>query len=264
MSSSNLPVRTDYHPTRRSRNPLWAVYEYWAMAIGLGLFALLCMGSVPIFAALYFLLPKERQRPVVRRLISRAFRIYLLVLRGICSTRCDSGQLAALKDDGPLIVVANHPSLLDVVILIAQLPNATCIMKSAVLRNPLFIVAARMAGYISNGNAQEMFARSRDELAAGSHFIFFPEGGRSRQFPISSFSSACILLAKLTKTPLQTVVLEYSSPYLGKHWGLFSRPALPLRIRARLGERLSPGDLHADARGNLESYFRTNVRLDWP
>lgn len=233
------------------------------MASGLGLFAVLCVGAVPVLAGLHLLLPPTRRRFVIRRLISGGFRAYLVALRWLCGTRCDAGELAALRSEGPLIVIANHPSLLDAVVLIAQLPNATCIMKSAVLRNPLYSITSRLAGYISNGDTRQMLERSRSELAQGAQFIFFPEGGRTRQFPISAFSSSCVLLVKLTQTPLQTVLLDYSSPYLGKQWGLFSRPALPLRIRARIGRRFSPAELRSDARRTLEAYFRSQVRLDW-
>jgi 1-acyl-sn-glycerol-3-phosphate acyltransferase len=97
----------------------------------------------------------------------------------------------------------------------------------------------------------------------GSHFVIFPEGGRSRAFPVSPFASTCILLSRLTKVPIQTVLLDYSSPYLGKHWGLLCRPALPLRIRARMGKRIVSADLRSGSRGELESYFRSEVRLDW-
>ena len=263
MNLSDSPAHSVHPPVKRSRNPLWAVFEIWAMAWGLGLFVLVCIGTLPVLITLHLLLPRDGQTPVVRGLISRVFRVYLFVLRWVCCTRCDTSELDTLKHEGPLIVVANHPSLLDVVVLTAQLPNATCIVKAAVLRNPLYIIASRMAGYISNHNAQDMLARSRAELAAGSHFIFFPEGGRSRQFPISSFSGTCILLARLTKTPIQTVLLDYSSPYLGKNWGLLSRPALPLRIHARLGKRFLPADMGPETRNSLESYYRAQLRLGW-
>jgi len=247
----------------RSRNPLWIIYEFWVMAVGLGVFALMCLASIPVFGILYFLLPKSRHKPVVRGSISCAFRVYLFMLHWVCSIRCDGRELDALRGSGPLIVIANHPSLLDVVILLSRLPNGTCIMKAAVLRNPLYGVAVRMAGYVSNASAQDVLMGSRAELAQGSHFIIFPEGGRSREFPVSSFSSSCILLSRLAKAPIQTVLLDYSSPYLGKHWGLFRRPALPLRVRVRVGQRIASADLGPDSRSELERYFRSEVRLDW-
>jgi len=250
-------------PVKRSRNPLWVLFEFWVMAAGLGAFALLCVGSIPVFGVMVLVLPGDRLKPAVRGAISGAFRLYLRMLSGLCAVRADTRELHGLRVDGPLIVIANHPSLLDVVVLLSALPRGTCIIKASLLRNPLYRVAARAAGYISNASAEAMFARSRHELMQGSQFVIFPEGGRSREFPVSSFSSTCILLARATGTPIQTVLLDYSSPYLGKHWGLLSRPALPLLIRARMGRRIECSELRPSSRGELESYFRSQVRLDW-
>ena len=250
-------------PAKRSRNPLWIAYEFWVMVVGLGVFALLCFGSIPVFGILYFLVPRDRHKRTVRSAISVAFRMYLLLLRWVCAIRCDTLELRQLRRDGPLIVIANHPSLLDVVILLSQLPNGTCIMKASVMQNPLYGLAVRMAGYVSNASAEEMFETSRAELMQGSHFIIFPEGGRSRDFPISSFSSTCILLSRATRAPIQAVLLDYSTPYLGKRWGLLCRPALPLRVRARIGRRFACDDLRPGLRSEMESYFRSEVRTDW-
>jgi 1-acyl-sn-glycerol-3-phosphate acyltransferase len=246
---------------KRSFNPFWISYEIWVMAVGLGVFALICLGSIPVFGVLYLLLPKTFHKRAARSSISCAFRIYLFMLRWVCCIRCDARELDALRKDGPVIVIANHPSLLDVVILLSRLPNATCIFKAALRQNPLYGIGARMAGYVSNASALDMFLGSRAELSQGSQFIIFPEGGRSRQFPISAFSNSCVLLSKMTKAPIQTILLDYSSPYLGKQWGLFRRPALPLLIQARLGKRIEPADLRPESRSELESYFRSELRV---
>lgn len=246
----------------RSRNPLWSAYEALVMVVGLGSFALLCIGAIPLFALYRLGLPRRSHRRAVRVTISRGFRGYLRMLGALCAIHSDTRELETLRSAGPLIIIANHPSLLDAVVLISRLPNATCIMKSGLLANPLYGFAARMAGYVSNADAERMLAHSRNELALGSSFVFFPEGGRSREFPVSRFSGACVLLSRLTKTPIQTVFLDFSSPYLGKRWGLFTPPVLPLRIRARLGRRFAPEEMHPAARGELERYFQAEVRLD--
>jgi len=248
-------------PLKRFRNPFWVLYEAWVMGVGLGVFALICLGSIPVFGVLYILLPKAFHKRAARSSISCAFRIYLFMLRWVCCIRCDARELDALRNDGPLIVIANHPSLLDAVILLSRLPNGTCIFKGGLRQNPLYGIGARMAGYVSNASALDMFLGSRAELSQGSQFIIFPEGGRSRQFPISSFSSSCILLSRMTKAPIQTILLDYSSPYLGKHWGLFRRPALPLLVQARVGKRIAPADLRPESCSELESYFRSEVRF---
>lgn len=240
---------------------LWRGYEMLAMVVGLGLLALGCLHSIPLFALLYLVLPRRWHRPVSRRLIHWGFRLYLAALRILCQVRLDLRELEPLRHErAPLIVIANHPSLLDAVLLLSVLPNASCVLKAALLHNPLFGVGARMAGYVSNEDPREMIRDSARTLQDGAQFILFPEGTRTTDFPLNPLSSACILLSKQSRVPLQAVLLEFSTPYLGKHWGLLRPPALPLTIRARLGRRFEPPEYTATARAELEAYFRQELK----
>ena len=55
----------------------------------------------------------------------------------------------ALKQPG-VLVVANHPTLLDAVLLMAVMPNATFIVKAAMAHNPITCWIVSLAGYIPN------------------------------------------------------------------------------------------------------------------
>ena len=48
----------------------------------------------------------------------------------------------------PCIVVANHPCLLDFIVILKDLPNAVCLYKSGTLDNPVLSSFVRVAGYI--------------------------------------------------------------------------------------------------------------------
>ncbi|MCZ8251446.1 MAG: lysophospholipid acyltransferase family protein [Hylemonella sp.] len=235
---------------------LWRGYEMLAMVLGLGLLALGCVLSLPLFLLLLGL-PSPLQRRVARHIIRTGFSLYLRLLQRLCQVRLDLQELEALRHiRQPLIVVANHPSLLDAVLLLSVLPNASCVLKAGLLHNPLFGMGARMAGYVSNEDARQMILDSTRSLQEGAQFILFPEGTRTTDFPLNPLSSACVLLSKQSRVPLQTVILEFSTPYLGKHWGLLRPPELPLSIRARLGRRFEPPEYTATALAELEACFR--------
>lgn len=230
------------------------------MIFGLSLLAIICLGSIPLFLLLYIVLPRRWHRTVSRRLISFGFTAYLKALHVFGMMRFDLSALAPLRQERSLILIANHPSLLDAVMLLAAFPNGSCVMKASLLRNPLYGVGARMAGYVSNEETKKMIEDSCAEVQQGAQFIIFPEGGRSRALPISPLSSACLLLSRKSQAPVQTIIFEFSTPYLGKHWGLFTPPVLPLRIRARLGRRIEPAQAAAPgALAELESHFRAEL-----
>jgi 1-acyl-sn-glycerol-3-phosphate acyltransferase len=241
---------------RRSSNIFWRLFEVYSMTLGLSLFALVCLHGIPLFLLIYVLFPRRLHRPVSRRLIRFGCNLYLFLLHWLCDIHADRKELAPLDRQEALIVIANHPSLIDAVILLSCLPNACCIFKASLINNPLLGFAARMAGYVSNAEPRSMIEGAGRELQGQAHFILFPEGGRSRSLPLSPMSSACILLSKQAQVPIQTVILEFSSPYLGKDWGLFNPPLLPLHFKARLGQRFDPPQLTGPALTEIEQYFQ--------
>lgn len=230
-------------------------YEYLAMVVGLGTLAVLCLIWLPGALVLDFLLPRRLGQTVGRATISWGFRLYLRILTVFCACRFDLTEIDRLRDQGPLIVAANHPSLLDAVLIVSRLPNAVCVMKAALMDNLLFGAAARLARYIRNDAALEMILGGRDELEQGAHLVIFPEGSRTRDFPFDASSPSVGLIASRSKVDIQTLLIEFSSPYLGKAWPLFHRPELPLTCRVRLGRRFAPPTNIQAFTTELDAYF---------
>lgn len=242
-----------------SRGLLWHVYEYLAMGLGLGSLALICLVWMPLALALGYLLPERRGKTLGRRMIAIGFRFYLTILQRSCACRFDLSALEQLRDRGPLILAANHPSLLDAVLILSHLPSAVCVMKASLMDNLLFGAAARLARYIRNNAPLEMILRSREALEEGGQLLIFPEGTRTGNFPLEPCSPTLGLIANRAGVAVQTLLIEFSTPYLGKAWPLFRRPELPLICRVRLGRVFPPPqDVQAFTR-ELESYFRTEL-----
>ena len=244
----------------RPSSVLWTAYEHLAMVIGLSSLGLLCLGWLPFAMVLHPVLPRPLGQRVGRRVIAFGFRFYLGLLTRLCACRFDLSELDRLRDAGPMIVAANHPSLLDAVLIVSRLPNAICVMKASLMDNPLLGSAARLAGYVRNNGALPMIIGSRDALADGAQLVMFPEGSRTLHFPLDPFTPSLGLIARRSGAPVQAVFLEFSSPYLGKRWPLFQRPRLPLHCRARLGQRFDAPADHPRFTTELEAYFRREAQ----
>ncbi len=242
--------------SRRTVPVWWGAYEYLAMAMGLGSLAALCLVWMPLSLGLRLVLPVRVGRSLGRRAIATGFRAYLWLLERLCACRFDLAALDALRHEHPLIVAANHPSLLDAVMIVSRLPEAVCVMKASLMDNLLFGAAARLACYIRNDAPLKMILDARENLARSAQLVIFPEGSRTRHFPVDACLPSVGLISARAGVPVQIVLIECSTPYLGKAWPLFRRPELPLSFRLRLGPRLHPpGDLKAFAR-ELEASFR--------
>lgn len=243
-----------HHPS-----PLWRAYEAVAMVLGLGMLGLLCLAWLPFAMILHPLLPRRWGRPLGRRVIMASFRFYLRFLEIFCACRFDLGELDALRREGPMVLVANHPSLLDAVMIISRFPNVACIMKAALMDNLLLGAAARLARYIPSDVPLRIVLRARDELRAGAPVLIFPEGTRTERFPVDACTPGAGLIAARAGVPVQALLIEFSSPYLGKAWPLWRRPELPLSFRIRIGRRFDPPADVAAFGQDLEAYFRTDL-----
>ena len=77
------------------------------------------------------------------------------------------------------IIIANHPSLLDVVLLFSIIPNADCIVKGALGKNR-FVSGIVNSIYILNSESfDQQMAEVKRTTDQGNNLIIFPEGTRS-------------------------------------------------------------------------------------
>lgn len=79
-----------------------------------------------------------------------------------------------------LLILANHPTLIDVVFLISLVRNADCVVKSTLAQHPCTRGAVRATGYICNNSGSELLQACIDSVAAAGNLIIFPEGTRTR------------------------------------------------------------------------------------
>ncbi len=232
--------------------PLAALLLY-LLLIGLGIASLIWNLIAMLIDP--FLAP-GRGRDIGRRGIAGGYRGFWAVCSAFRMMRIDATSLDALRDEPGLIVVANHPTMLDALLLIAHLPRSACIMKASLMKNVFLGAGARLARYIRNDSARTMVRLAVDDLRAGGQLVIFPEGTRTTRSPVNPFRAGVTLIAKRAQAPIQTVFIETDSPYLGKGWPIWRVPPLPIRFRLRLGERFVPAEDSDAMLATLEQYFR--------
>jgi len=142
------------------------------------------------------------------------------------------------------------------VLIVSRLPNAVCVMKASLMDNPLFGSAARLARYIRNRVPADVVLGSLEELRHGGQLVIFPEGTRTTDFPVGPSQPGVGLIASRAGLPVQTVLIRFSTPYLGKAWPLWRPPRLPLTCRVELGRRFDPPSDTNAFRRELDAYFQ--------
>ncbi len=233
----------------------WLVLQQMLLLLGLG--SLLWCG---VALLLYPLLPQAAGRHIGRVTIAAGYRAFWGLARGAGMMRLHSQSLDALRDEPGLIVVANHPSMLDAMMLVARLPRSACIMKASLMRNPFLAPGARLARYIRNDSPRGVVTLAVQDLQQGGQLVLFPEGTRTTTRPVNPFRGGVSLIAKRAGAPIQTVFIDAHSPYLCNGWPLWRLPPLPIEFTVRLGRRFAPSEDVAAQLRELEAYFAAGVR----
>ena len=234
-------------------------YGYLVIYSGLLVFGLMCLIWSGAAALLGHLLPRALGRVVGRWVTSYGFRCYLWLLALTGAFRFDLRALDALRDAGPLIIAPNHPSLLDAVMVLSRLPDVACVMKADLIDNPIYGASVRLSHYIRNDGFIGAATQAIENLKSGSQLLLFPEGTRTTRRPINRLKGGAALASKRSGVPIQTVLIETTSPFLSKGWPLHRIPPLPVRYRLRLGRRFMPRDNLRETMGDMEAYLESEL-----
>lgn len=150
------------------------------------------------------------------------FRFFCHLMRGLRLIDVDRRCLNATPPDGPYVLVANHPTLIDVVALLASYDRICCVVKPSHMRGWIVGPLLRGAAYIEGagargpGGASDVIEASLDRIAKGYAVLIFPEGTRSPLDAMHKFQRSAFEVAARADVPLVPVHVHCSPPTLGK------------------------------------------------
>lgn len=192
-----------------------------------GLFGLILS---PFIGPLVFLCihPREKAEKKLRSLISFFFKLLLKTAIFLRIIELNIDNLKKIEEARGLVICANHPTILDAVILMAYMPNADCIVKGSYWKNPITRgIVSRL--YIPNNlDAKQMQRACQKSMKKGNNLLIFPEGTRTPphiETPETIKRSASHI-ALLTNSPILPIHIQATKPSsIGKGDPFFSSPA---------------------------------------
>ncbi len=232
-----------------------------ALLLGMGVVSVLWNLAAVL---LHAVLPDDRARWLGRAAISGIYRGFWALCRATGMLKLDDTAVDPLRDEPGLIIVSNHPCVLDALFIVSRLPRAACLMKASLMRNPLLGPGAKLARYIRNDTAVGTIRSCVRDLKSGGQLVLFPEGTRTTQHPINPFRPGVTAIAKLARAPIQVVFIDTDTAYLGKGWPIWRAPPFPVRFTLRLGPRIEHDEsADADAQlARLERLIADGVRTN--
>lgn len=182
---------------------------------------------------------RARRRRIARRSISASFRLFLATAKalGVLDYRIEGSEI--LRQESGCLVVANHPTLIDYVLLASVMPEADCLVKGALLKNPFFSGVIRAADYLINSQADALLPACRQRLAQGDTILIFPEGTRTRPGEPIRLQRGAANIAVRCGSDLRVAVIHCSEHLLDKQSKWYNVPPAKPLFTVQVRERVS-------------------------
>lgn len=191
--------------------PLYA-YGLIAKLVGALLFAVIALVTALVLLIFRLL---RRKWPVFERLsrmlVAFSCRLFVFLLRLICFMKLkisgeDKKKLRGLRS---AIVVANHPSVLDLPLLLSLVPNASLVLPPG----RRFLTGLLKGVYPAASSWQDLLGGCRAARAQGGSIIIFPERRLTPRTGTNPYRRTAARLARECACDIQPVYIGGSDKY---------------------------------------------------
>ena len=214
-------------------------------AISLAYWTLIAV-TCPVFfvgALIVFALtaPFDRRR-VALHLYSSAWASFYVRVNPLWTVRVEGRE--RLPRHGAAVLVANHASLIDILVLFGLFRPYKWVSKASNFRLPFIGWNMRLNDYVplKRGDRESVLAmleHCERHLEAGSPILMFPEGTRSADGALKAFKDGAFDIAVAHGVPVIPIAVHGTAAALPKH-GLVLEQHVDARIEVL--EPIPPGD----------------------
>ena len=180
-----------------------------------------------------------------RRVIRVFYRLFvgLAARTHLFRVTMDETTRMALRDCRGKVVVANHVSLIDIVILLAFLPDSTVLAKAATLRNPFLGMVVRRGFIPAGDNPEATVALAASSLVEGTNVVVFPEGTRTPPgTQVRRFHRGAARFALAAGAPVAVLRIAYDHVLLAKGQPWWDVGSHEVTVRLAFSGTLVPQD----------------------
>ena len=160
-----------------------------------------------------------------------------------------------------LLIVANHPTLIDGLFLLSVFRNSTCIVKQQIFTHRVTRFVVDFIGYLSNNDPVEVITQSIAILREGGNLILFPEGTRSTIGKPLDFSRGAATIAIRSHATVVPIAIQCSPPTLHKSSPWYAVPHTRVRFEVNILGTIDVTDFVESAKTERSASVALNNHL---
>lgn len=179
--------------------------------------------SVLVYPLLLILTRQPKRAKYGQLTIHYAFRCFTWYMTALRIFTLEIKHRERLDQQG-MFIIANHPTLIDVVLLLSLLKQSDCVVKSKLFKNVITKGPLLGAGYIENNSPDQLLDSCVAVLKADRNLLIFPEGTRTKNLQQLKFKRGASLIALKSKAPITPITIKCTPRVLAKGQKWFKIP----------------------------------------
>jgi 1-acyl-sn-glycerol-3-phosphate acyltransferase len=164
--------------------------------------------------------------------------IYFVQLSGLA--KVNAKEIYKLREMKGCLIVSNHPTLIDYVIIVSKLRHCNTVVKEDIFKNFFFKRVVNAANYIPNTQSLETFESIKNSIQKGDNILIFPEGSRSVPGKPLTLRRGAANIALRASVPIQMIYIKTSESLLTKGNPWYKIPKKRAIYYLKNGERIEP------------------------
>ena len=175
-----------------------------------------------------------------RRFVGRIWYYFIRYLSFVGVLQVTYKGFEKLGRPGQLIL-PNHPSLLDVVLILGKVPTLNCIVKKDLLNNPTMRNQILACGFLPNTESVELLEQS-DEVLKEQALLLFAEGTRTGWDGVVNLNRGAVSIGLRSAKVITPVVIRMLPLNLKKGQPWYQIPRTRIQYELIVGEDIDPQD----------------------
>lgn len=225
-------------------NPGWRYsFQRARTVVGTGISFVFFMGwgfllGVVLFPAIR-LFKGAKARTVFHGQMRLAWRFFIGVMRV-------TGSFGSIRVEGvenlpqgkPCLLIANHLTLVDIVVLGARVPDFNCVVKMSLWNHVFFGTVVKACDFIPNLGSEGFIEQCKRGFSENRPLIIFPQGERTLPHVPMKFQRGAAQIAVRTGVAVHPVIFNCNPVTLTKGTPWYKVPASP-KLSVRIEPELS-------------------------
>ena len=214
----------------------------WRIIATGSLFAFFSIGALII---VYIILPlsgKNKTPGIIRK----AFRLFVFGAEILGVAKIEFKNFDALQNDRGCLIVSNHPTLIDYVLIFSQLKQCDTIVKEELWNNFFFKKLVTLANYIPNKKFTDIIPFIQKSLKKENNVLIFPEGTRTTPGNPMKLKRGAAQLAIRLNVLIRTIKITCNPSTLTKKTKWHNIPEIKPHFTLIVGEIVDPEDFLRD------------------